>query len=92
MIRSLRFAWLICFWILSAPALAEYKVGDTVVVVHDTKIKLGDKVLQEAARGLGLRVQAVNGDWLWVSNANAGWIRKEDVATPEKAKIGRAHV
>lgn len=79
------FPWLLAALAACTPALADFKVGDTVVVVHDTKIKVGDQVLQEAARGLGLKVQAVQGDWLWVSNAAAGWVKKQDVASPDKA-------
>ena len=66
-------------------AIAEYQVGDTVVVIHDTQIKVGDKVVHEVPRGVGLKVQGVKGDWLWVSNSATGWIRKQDVATPDKA-------
>lgn len=70
---------------VGSPVLAEYKIGDTVVVVHDTKIKVGDKTLQDVSRGVGLKVQAVEGDWLWVSNLAAGWVKQHDVATPTQA-------
>src|SRR5579872_3398101 len=66
-------------------AFAEYKTGDTVVVVRDTKIRVGDKVMQEVSRGVGLKVQAIDGDWLWVSNQAAGWIKNHDVASPTDA-------
>src|SRR4029077_6432742 len=64
---------------------ADYKIGDTVVVIHDTQIKVGAKPVQELPRGVGLKVQAVQGDWLWVSNEAAGWINRRDVATPDQA-------
>ena len=71
--------------LLASPAFAEYVVGDMVVVIHDTNIKVGEKALQGLARGVGLKVQAVNGEWLWVSNEATGWIKKSDVATPTQA-------
>jgi len=75
----------LCLSAVGSPVLAEHKIGDTVVVVHDTKIKVGDKVVQEVPKGIGLKVQAVQGDWLWVSNQAAGWISQRDVATPTQA-------
>ena len=76
---------IVIFAALCSPAFAEYQVGDTVVVIHDTKIKVRDKVVQEVPRGVGLKVQAIHGDWLWVSNQAAGWISQRDVATPNQA-------
>jgi tetratricopeptide (TPR) repeat protein len=70
---------------VARPLRAEYQVGDTVVVVHDAKIKVQNKVVQEVRRGVGLKVQAVEGDWLWVSNQGAGWLHVRDVATPTDA-------
>jgi len=70
---------------VAGPLRAEYQVGDIVVVVHDSKIKVQDKVIQEVRRGVGLKVQAVEGDWLWVSNKGAGWLNVRDVATPPDA-------
>ena len=69
----------------SPEGLPEHNIGDIVVVVHDTKIKVGDKVVQEVPRGVGLKVQAVQGNWLWVSNQGAGWVSHRDVATPTRA-------
>lgn len=70
---------------VTQPLLAEYQVGDTVVVVRDAKIRVQDKVVQEVRRGVGLKVHAVEGDWLWVSNQAAGWLNVRDVATPPEA-------
>ena len=70
---------------LANQAFAQHKIGDTVVVVKDTTIKVRDKVIQEISRGVGLRVQAVNGTWLWVSNQGTGWVNASDVATPTRA-------
>jgi tetratricopeptide (TPR) repeat protein len=67
------------------PALAEYQVGDTVVVIQESKIQVGDKVIQEVPRGVGLKVHAIQGEWLWVSNESTGWIKAANVATPSRA-------
>src|SRR5580765_5215131 len=72
---------------VARPLRAEYQVGDTVVVVHDAKIKVQDKVVQEVRRGVGLKVQAVEGDWLWVSNQGAGWLHVRDLAWLNKQEI-----
>jgi len=66
-------------------AFGDHQVGSTVVVIHDAPIKVGDKVVQQVLRGVGLKVLAVQGDWLWVSHKATGWIRKQDVATPNRA-------
>src|SRR5579863_9694928 len=66
-------------------AAADYQVGDTVVVIHDTSIKVRHKTVQEVRRGLGLKVQEIRGAWLWVANEAAGWINRRDVASPTEA-------
>jgi tetratricopeptide (TPR) repeat protein len=75
------------FWLvaLGAPALAGFQIGETVVVVHDTKIKVGDKILQSVPSGVGLKIQEVNGPWLWVSHQASGWIPMKDVESPQRA-------
>lgn len=75
---------LITGWMCS-PVFAEYQTGETIVIVRDTKIRVGGKVVQQVSKGVGLKVQAVQGDWLWVSNQAAGWINQHDVATPTQA-------
>ena len=83
-----RAMFVLVFLCISSPsklAFAAFEMGDTVVVIQDTQIKVGAKVLQQVARGMGLKVQAVNGDWLWVSNEATGWIAKHVVATPNEA-------
>ncbi len=85
MIQSQIFTLFVFFCVISNAALAEYKVGDMVVVVHDAKMKVGDKVIEEIPRGVGVKVQAVKGDWLWVSSEAVGWVNQRDVATPTRA-------
>src|SRR5579872_3525146 len=75
------------------PVLADFKIGDTVVVIHDTNIKVRDEIVQEVPRGVGLKVQDIRGDWLWVANEAAGWVHQRDVATPTEAiKIFTAQI
>src|SRR5580765_5970501 len=83
LLRVVLFSLAVCA--VARPLRAEYQVGDTVVVVHDAKIKVQDKVVQEVKRGVGLKVQAVEGDWLWVSNKGTGWLHVRDAATPTEA-------
>lgn len=64
---------------------AQYKVGDDVIVIHDTQIVLGQKVVHEVGRGTSLNIEAVKGEWLWVSNEGTGWINKRNVTTPDHA-------
>lgn len=74
-----------CSSVLSSPAFADFEVGEMVVVIQDTQIRVGDNILQQITRGVGLKVQAVSDEWLWVSNEATGWIPKHHVATPIKA-------
>jgi len=66
-------------------AFAQYRVGDTVIVIQNTDIKIEGKALQELGRGIFIRVNAVNGDWLWVSHKTTGWISKNAVTDPASA-------
>ena len=50
-----------------------------------TEIKAGDKARSKVTRGIPLEVRDVNSEWLWVSWVAAGWIKKENVTTPDKA-------
>jgi tetratricopeptide (TPR) repeat protein len=65
-----------------------HDVGDSVVVVADQKaeLKAGDKVVGTVGRGSILRVDNVNGDWLWViSEGKKGWIHSRNVIESDKA-------
>jgi tetratricopeptide (TPR) repeat protein len=64
---------------------AQYKVGDDVVVIRSAEITVDGKVLETLGRGMVLRVEAVEGDRLWVSNRAAGWIDPQQVKTPRFA-------
>ena len=66
-----------------------YEVGDTVVVVDDVTLKVRRnnrvQVTDTVFPGVTVRVRAVNGRWLWVSNGVPGWIKQTDVIPLEKA-------
>src|SRR5258708_39830905 len=61
------------------------QVGDTVIVIRHSDIKTGDVVVDKAFPGLSLKVNAVNGKWLWVSNGIPGWIDSGNTASSEDA-------
>lgn len=68
------------------PTLAfAQNVGETVIVIRHCDIKTGDVVLDRAFPGLNLKVNAVNGKWLWVSNGIPGWIDSGNTATSDDA-------
>jgi len=67
----------------------DYEVGDLVVAITDAplrvrregRIRRTDTVFP----GVTMRVGAVSGRWLWVSNGVPGWIKKDDVIPLEEA-------
>lgn len=73
-----------CFFLCATATLAQ-NVGDTVIVIRHCEIKTGDVVLDRAFPGLNLKVNAVNGKWLWVSNGIPGWIDSGNTASSEDA-------
>lgn len=75
------------FCICLAPETAfAQKVGDWVIVIHErTPILVKEAVVQNVNRGLALKVEDVNGEWLWVSTQSAGWIDRQHVTTPASA-------
>lgn len=86
MIQKVQSLPLIFLLLACNSAHARYKVGDTVIVIHDkSPITSKEQVLQELPRGLWLKVEGVNGKWLWVSNLATGWIGMQHVTTPSRA-------
>lgn len=73
------------FAVLSSPAFAQYKIGDKVIIIHNTEIRVGEKSLQRLSRGLPLKVEDVKDGWLWVSHKATGWIKTQDVTSPPEA-------
>lgn len=71
--------------LLWAGSACAQNVGDTVIVIRHCEIKTGDAVVDKAFPGLSLKVNAVNGKWLWVSNGIPGWIDSGNTASSEQA-------
>jgi len=69
----------------ASQARAQYQVGDEVVVVWDTQLKVSAAPVQNVFRGAGFTIEAVQGDWLWVSSEAAGWVGSRFVAAPAAA-------
>lgn len=70
---------------LSPAAIAQHKVGDSVVVIRDTCTRIGTGRCNSLGRGRSLTVEHVKDDWLWLGPGSAGWVKTDDVATPERA-------
>ncbi len=72
--------------LFASPAFAQ-KVGDTVVVIAEEHAELRrSEVVGTALRGAHLRVDEMNGEWLWVNlRGTKGWINRRDVIHIDKA-------
>ncbi len=66
-------------------AALSQEVGDQVIVLRATPLKVGDKNVQNILPGRFAEVQAVDGEWLWVSPESTGWVCRRDVALPAPA-------
>lgn len=68
---------------VNSAGAADYAVGDLVVAVADAELKIRrEGRIQVADRvfpGATMRVGAVNGRYLWVSNGVPGWIKAAEV-------------
>ena len=61
--------------LLHAAAAEDYQPGDRVVVIAEAKLTVkGNRDVDDVGPGLVLKVAAVNGQWLWVSNGKPGWL------------------
>ncbi|MDB5342217.1 MAG: yrrB 8 [Schlesneria sp.] len=67
------------------PALAQYKIGDRLVVISQAEIISAGGIRQVLGRGQDVRVDDIAGDRLIVKNLAAGWIDSNLVARPEVA-------
>lgn len=67
------------------PALAQYKIGDRLVVISQAEIVGAGGIRQMLGRGQDVRVDGISGDRLLVKNLAAGWIDSNRVARPEVA-------
>lgn len=69
----------------TASACAQSSVGDTVVIVRDCEIKTANGAADKAYRGMCLKVTAIKGDSLRVSNGILGWIDSNDTISLDEA-------
>jgi tetratricopeptide (TPR) repeat protein len=56
-----------------------------VVVIRHCYIQTGDVVVDRAFPGLSLKVNAINGKWLWVDNGIPGWVDSRNVTSSDEA-------
>ncbi len=67
------------------------KVGDRVVTKTDLALRLSKKTVETVARGTVLKVESINGKWLWVKSPSGkkGWVSNTTVE-PAPADPGDA--
>ncbi len=75
----------VSFVLVGAASAFAQAVGETVVVIRRCEIKTGDVVVDRAFPGLSLKVNAINGKWLWVNNGIPGWIDSGNVTSSDDA-------
>jgi len=69
------------FVLLGATAVFAIEAGETVRVVRHTSLRVETKSVATVPSGTELKVEDVNGDWLWVTHAGKqGWVAAKDVA------------
>src|SRR5947209_6380915 len=62
----------------ASPVFA-HNVGDLVVVIKATEMKVDESVVRMTGRGSLFAVQAIDGNWLWPAFGKPGWINQRDV-------------
>jgi tetratricopeptide (TPR) repeat protein len=77
----------LCGGVIRPAGAQEYRVGDDVVVVRDAEIRLPEGKADDAGPGMVLKVTAVNGRWLWVSNGKPGWLDSANVIPLDRRAI-----
>lgn len=70
---------------LSSQWAVAQDVGETVIALRATAVKRGKDVLEMLPPGTILKVQDVQGDWVWVSVEKTGWAARKNVADPKQA-------
>src|SRR5690349_19328168 len=70
--------------LISGRAFAQQK-GDTVVVIKDSQIKGGDKVLERVQRGLSMKVVEVEEQRIRVDYGVIGWMPRADLVLLDDA-------
>jgi predicted TPR repeat methyltransferase len=64
---------------------AHYKPGDFVVLACRADLKVENNVVDSVDEGQLLGVDRVQGDWLWVTNKNSGWLNRSSVIPARQA-------
>ena len=62
-----------------------FKVGDTIVVMQDTELKIDDRVVQKVYRGFHYPIRVIEGDRLLVGDRHLGWLERRCVVPLERA-------
>ncbi|MFN7840160.1 MAG: hypothetical protein ACK5N9_00450, partial [Pirellula sp.] len=69
---------LVCGLLLGLPSSHADELGQLMVVVEQTSIRVGTEELETLPRGFPFVVSKVEGDWLAVANRRSGWVRRTD--------------
>lgn len=88
---SVRF---VCGWfalslysLIATPVWAQYRPGNKIVIIADAKLTVGTTAGDEVWPGLVLQVGEVNGERLWFSDGNPGWLDQRHVVPLDRAAI-----
>jgi tetratricopeptide (TPR) repeat protein len=66
-------------------ALAQFKVGDLIVVIENADVKVENEVIHQVFKGATFAVVKSEGDLLWVDASIPGWIPAGNVVPLDKA-------
>lgn len=60
-------------------------VGDLVIVLRPSELKVEASGVHAVRPGTMLTVEKVHGDWLWVSHGKSGWLHRRNVISRDQA-------
>jgi len=83
--HDLKLVLLLIGFLIPQSVDAQYRVGDRLVVVTPTEVRVGDRIMQMLGRGQDVRIDAIEGDLVWVKHLSTGWISRRAVRTPAEA-------
>jgi len=80
-----------CVLILNLPGVAgeTYQPGDRVVVIQAAQLRVDANAGEEVWPGLVLKVERVNGRWLWLGQGKPGWLDQSNVMPLDRRAIDR---
>lgn len=76
---------LIHSYCLGTPSSNAGELGQLMVVVEQTSIRVGTEELETLPRGFPFVASKVEGDWLAVANRRSGWVLRADVLPLDEA-------